>query len=475
MKKALRIFLVAMLAVALLASAVLVASAAEAKRRVDPTTLAPTSDRVVFIMDAPEGKELEGDGTGTDFENPYIPMDHEKFDPLADYPENYYQTSIYQATEMLGTTGGTVVICGPIRLGADQSHGSHNETRDVFTYNWGTKATIKFTSVYNGVDYRETNGAKLIIETPAELGVRGNSIWENIDIVTDGAKRIMSFGSFPTLMGKGIKCYPEDDMYLESASNYISLSGGHRWAKGENQIPTLTVQSGTYNVVAGGMWGSTPTSEMKDATSYLTFEGTAKVLGEISGTVAQNSQYSGHVNITINGGSFPCDIFGVGKTGLVNEDGTVDIVIRGGDFSECWSINAEVGTSSKNSPQLSTLDFSEFEGSKEQLATIYSVATEFTQVLFPGRITEDDLLALVEKVETQPAQTEAPDTPDAPAQTEAVEDEPSNDDKDEQKVDVGENNDNSMMTVLIIVIIVAVVVIGGVGAAIIVILLKKKK
>ena len=475
MKRNLKIFLALAVVAVLLVSAMVAVSAEEASKRVDPVSLKPTSDRVVFIMDAPDGKELEGDGTGSDFANPYITSDHDKFDPNAAHPEYYYQTSLYQATEMLGSSGGTIVICGPVRIGLMQSHGSGADTKDCYTYTWGTKQTIKFTSVYNGVDYRETNGAKLIIETPAEIGVRGASVWENIDIVTVGTKRIMSFGSFPTLMGSGINCYPEDDAYVESAANYISLSGGHRYAKGDNQIPTLTVQSGTYNMICGGIWGVTPTSEMKDATSYLTLEGKTKVLGQITGTVTQNSQFSGHVNITINGGSYPCDIYGVGPTGLVNTDGTVDIIINGGDFSECWSINQSFENAPNNLPAISILDFSEWSGSKEGLAQAYSVVTDFTEVKLPNGMTEDKLLELVEKKETEtiaPEETEAPVGDDS-QETEAPKNDDGND-KPSGAVDV-EGNGGSSNTTLIIVIIVAVVVVAGFGTAILIVLTKKKK
>lgn len=473
MKKTFRIFL-AISIVTLLTVSVMIAASAESARRVDPASLAPTSDRVVFIMDAPEGKELEGDGTGTDFANPYIPSDHEKFNPAADYPENYYQTSLYQATEMLGSTGGTIVICGPVRLGLEESYGSGSDTKDVYTYNWGTKQTIKFTSVYNGVDYRETNGAKLVIEHPAELGVRGTSMWENLDIVTVGTKRIISFGSFPTLIGKGVNCYPEDDVYAESAANYISLSGGHRYAKGDDQIPTLTVQSGTYNVISGGIWGVSASAEMANATVYLTLEGSTTVLGQVIGTVYQNSQFSGHVNITINGGKYPCDIYGVGRTGLKNEDGTVDLVINGGDFSGCWSINAYDSTAPNNPPAASILDFTEFRGSKTDLAAAFAVTTEFSQVKFPGTVTEDELIELAGKTETEPVETE-PAT-DAPEETDVVEDkneEEEKKDEDEGKIDVSNTQSGIPAWVWIVVAAVAVFVIFG--TVVLVVVMKQKK
>jgi hypothetical protein len=223
-------------------------------------------------------------------------------------------------------------------------------------------------------------------------------------------------------------------------------------------------------MIAAGFWGVTPTAEMANATTHLTLEGTTKVLGQISGTVTQNSLFSGHVNITINGGSYPCDIYGAGPTGMKNEDGTVDIVITGGDFSECWSINAYVESAPNNIPLTSVLDFSEFSGTKEALALAYSVSTGFTQVKLPGSVTEDQLIEIAGKVETEAPEVE---------ETEAPEDETDAPEKDNEKEDdvnvgVGDaaGNSNNM---LIIVIIIAIVVVAGFGTAILIVLTKKKK
>lgn len=474
------------MAVMLIATAAFSVSAAEAARRYDPATLQPTSERVIFIKDAPKGEKLTGDGSGFDANNPYIPVEHEKFDPSADAPMNHLQTAFYQATEILGDDGGTIVICGPVHLGANESHGSGATTKDVFTYNWGVKKVIKFTSVYNGVDYRETAGAKITLETPAELGILGSSIWDDITIEVDGTDRAMSFASCPTLIGPGFKTYPSDEAYSEVAANHLSLSGGHRYAKGTDQIPTLTVQAGTYNKIVGGLWGVLTDREMENATSYVTLEGTTKVLGAISGTVGKNSLYSGHVNITINAGTYMCDIYGCANTGFVNDDATVDIVINGGDFKDAWSICGYAPGVKNNVPASSLLDLSGYTGDKTALAQAFAVSADFTTVKLPENVTEAELIDLVAK-ETEPEATTPAETEPAPSETvkqtekadkvtekaEPVESVPSNNIQNGTQND-GQSSD-SLMTVLIIVIIVAVVVIGGLGAAIIVILLKKKK
>ena len=475
-------FFAAALVVVVLAMAVVTVNAAEADRRVDPTTLEPTSDRVIFIKDAPEGGSLTGDGSGHDADNPFIPSDHEQFDPTADYPQNHLQTAFYQATEMLMDDGGTIVICGPIHLGMKESYGSGASTKDVFTAKWGSKKCIKFTSVYNGIDYRETAGAKITLENPALITVLGSSIWDDITIETIGSERVISFSSHPTLVGPGVKTYPADEAFAEVASNYLSLAGGHRYAKGTDQIPTLTVQSGTYNKITGGLWGVVTNGGMENATSYLTLEGTTKVLGFISGTVGKNSTYGGHVNITINGGTYECDIFGCGSTGMTNTDGTVDVVITGGDFSKTWSVAGISPTMQNNAPASTLLDLSGFKGDKASLASLFAVSVDFDTVRLPEGVTEAELVDLAGKQTEAPSTTspavettKAPET-DKPKETakETQKSEVDNDEK-ENNTPVAPAENNSMMTLLIVVIIVAVVIVGGMGAVIIVLLTKNKK
>ena len=296
MKNFAKLFVVALVVTLVAALFVVSASAATTGGMVDPRTLKPTSDTVIFIMDVPEGGELPGDGSGSDANNPLHPEDHESFDPDAEYPRMYFQTPLFQATEALAKTGGTIVICGPTFLGIDQSYGSGATTRDVY-FAQNKDKTIKLTSVYNGVDYRETNGAKIIIDNPAEIGTYGQTIWENIDIETVATNRVISFNGWATLIGEGVNCYPKDELFEGIAPNYISLSGGHRYSGKADMTTNLVVQSGSYNIVAGGIWGVnntrkfdedgnlTQTNNMDGASvSNLTLEGTTTVWGQVIGT-----------------------------------------------------------------------------------------------------------------------------------------------------------------------------------------------
>ena len=495
--------LVVALSVAIIAS--LLAVSSSAAEIVDPNTLTPASDRVIFIKDAPRdennqltGEELPGDGTGSDADNPLKVIDHESFDPTADYPKWHLQTAFYQATELLKEDGGTIVVCGPVYFGIGESYGSGGSTRDVFTAKFGEK-TIKITSVYNGVDYRETAGAKITIALPAEIGMYGQSIWENIDIETADTYRVISFSNYATLIGEGVKCYPSDDAFEGVAANYVSLSAGHRYSGGVDLTTSLVVKSGTYNVIAAGEWGvnttrryneaDNPASGIKSSNNLdgntnanVTLEGTTTVYGEINGTNRQNSEFSGQTTVTINGGTYECDINMVGKTGMINADGKVTLKINGGDFTNAWSINNATAGCSNNLPAVSVLDFSGWTGDLGGLAAAFGVVTEFSEIKFPEGVTKDQVIAAFGTATTaEPAveETEEPKEEETKAEVEETKAE-----VEETKAEVEEtkasetegttdtekeDGSNIGLIIGIVVAVVAVVVI------VVVIATKKKK
>ncbi len=368
----------------------------------DTVTLQPGSDRVIFIKDAPRDEnyvvtgELEGDGTGLDPDNPLRPDEwHEDFDPAAQYPKWHLLTAFYQATELLREEGGTIVVCGPVYFGVGESYGSGGSERDVFTATFRDNV-IKITSVYNGVDYRETAGAKIIIDSPAMLSVRGSSIWENIDIATAAADRAITFDEHRTLIGDGVNCYPTTQEFYTPASSYVSLSAGHRYSGSDGENPTLTVLSGTYNYITGGVWGAVSSAIMENANVNLTLGGTTKVLGVVSGTVRQKAGFSGNVNITINGGTYECDICGVGKTGMLNTDGIVNITINGGDFKNAGSISNVAIDATNNMPASCTVDFSDWTGKMIDLAFANKSVVGIDDIKYPTGVTADNLVELIE-------------------------------------------------------------------------------
>ena len=494
MKKFAKLFACA-LVFALIASLFMLNTSAAAVT--DPNELKPTSDSVVFIMDEPEGGTLPGDGTGKDANNPYQPIDHEGYNPNAEPGQlkQHLQTAFYQASELLEKTGGTIVVCGPVHLGPDDTWGTvSGTTRDVYLAKNGTN-TIKITSKYDGVDNRETNGAKITLEAPAEIGTFGQTNWEYIDIETIGSDRVISFNDFATLVGEGVNCYPKEELYAAVPSMYISLSSGHRYNGGVDKTPNLVVKSGTYNIISASIWGVNNNRSFKDDGSIrttsnhdgatnakLVLEGTTKVLGQVIGTTRFRAEFSGATEIIINGGTYPCDIVCSGITGFSNREGIATLRINGGDFKDAWVISPVTEGNMGNAPAASLLDLSGFKGDNAQLAKVYSLAANagFTSIKLPDGVNADQLAQI-----TPPVSATTPSgnggttiTPEGDNNGQGGiiiggdDAESTYDKQNGGKVDIDGESGNNMM---LIVVIIAAVVIVALVVVIIVILSKNKK
>lgn len=351
--------------------------------------LVPGSDKVVFIADG-----AEGDGTSA--QSPLKPDDSpEGYDPAEQIPKNHLTSSFYQAINILSDAGGgTLVVCGPVRLGFGQSWGNGSVQKDVMTVVFGNK-TIRITSVYDGTDYRETNGARLILESPAMLNIKGQTVWDHIDIVTASADRAISFGGYTTVIGNGVNCYPEYDGFKGVAQQYVSLTAGSRYEKMSNASTDLYVLSGTYNCIAGGSWGVSNQNPYTGVNTNLTLDGDVLILGKIVGTNSglNNSPFGGNVNITINGGTYECDIYAGGKNAFTNSDARVNIKINGGDFKYAWSLCKMAYGYTGNLPKTSVVDFTDFPRScAASLKSLLGVTEGFdaSEILLPDWYDPDE-------------------------------------------------------------------------------------
>ena len=341
-------------------------------------TITPGSNNVIFIADG-----AQGDGSSAD--SPLKPnLSPSGYSATAQNPKNHLKTSFYQAVDKLKSTGGTVVICGEIKLGLEESYGTGSTTKDVFTPTFSKP--IKFTSVYNGVDYRQTKGARILLKFPAEIGVNGESIWENIDIATDGTNRVLSFNNKRTVVGEGVNCYPVDPEKADDPSYYVSLSAGHRYEGAPDGTELhLIVKSGAYNVIAGGGWGVAKTNYyLSGATSYLTLEGTTRVLGGVVGTEKANVQYGGNSVITVNGGTYEGYIYGGGQSSFINTNASVQIIINGGDFSKLRSVLPIDPEAVYHQPKYTSVNLSSLpETQRDAVLKIEKAASGFDDIVLP--------------------------------------------------------------------------------------------
>ncbi|MBE6671175.1 MAG: hypothetical protein E7593_03125 [Ruminococcaceae bacterium] len=334
------------------------------------------SNNVVFISGEPllsETGEIKGDGSGKDADNPLIPHNYES-------GYSYLNTALYQATEKLKNSGGTVVIMGRCYF---------NDI-DVCTAKFGENKIV-FTSVYNGIDYRKSNDAKIILDGNSSISVLGSSVWENIAFETVTEDRVISFNGYRTEIGNGVECRLSDSKKVNESAYYLSLCAGSMTESSYGQAFFLSIKSGTYHKIVAGIWGENIKQTAEDIHTKLYLGGSVKVLGLISGTAQGKCDFGGSVDITIDDGVYECDIVGAFGSGMTNSDSRVSIKINGGNFSKVWSI-CDCGVGCKNdSPQYSVLDFSAWRGELSELAYAYNAVNFFHEVLLPDNVTSDEL------------------------------------------------------------------------------------
>lgn len=420
--------------------------------------------RVIFIADGATGNGLSPD-------SPLKAETHGTFDEAAAYPKYYLNTALYQAAEMLGSEGGTIVLVGEVKIGDAQVYGSGNSQREYHFPKGVGKITM--TSVWNGVDYRETNNARFVITEKAMIEQEGEMVWDGIMIVSGNSDRAICCSNYTTVVTESVTCMALDEIDNESEvpAAFPSIVAGNRY-KGtkEKTDANLTVNGGTWNIVGGGQWGVNAENKFS-GDSNLTMGGNIKVLGAVYGGTRLGSPQNGNVNITINGGTFLNDIYGIGKAGFATTSNTVTIKVNGGDFSEIYSISATAPSLQNNVPVNAVLDFSAHAFAEDATLesfsryNLYTYGNDggFNEVTAPaGYVPEEPVIQT-----TAPVTTEAPAPVTKPA-----------DDKKETK----ETKDSTIVggpekefdpVIVVVIVVIAVVVIGGAAAAFIII--KKKK
>lgn len=327
------------------------------------------ADNVIYIADG-----ATGDGSSAD--SPLCPSTG-NYDPAESNPRRYLDSALYQAVERLSQTGGTVVICGEVKLDASYSYGTGTYTRDFLLPNYG-KRQITFTSFYNGVDYRESNGARLVIETPATLTMGGFSVFKNIDIATKSADdvltaedRMIAAGGHDLYMDVGVNTYVLDrfgnKVTVPENNYYLSICGGNRYGNATGS-PEIVIKSGTYHHVVAGPYGLGNT-----ASGILTGSPKVKItngvfLGFLSGTSAdaptqsgKGGTVAGNTSFEISGGLFYDRILACSPRGYQNAGSTFSLKISGGLFRYdglVFSASSGNGEVIANAP-VSSLDLTE--------------------------------------------------------------------------------------------------------------------
>lgn len=240
--------------------------------------------------------------------------------------------SIAKAVGLLRESGGTIVICGPYTTGYTV-HLPDN------------KKTITVTSVYDGVDYRDTADAKLVFSNSFYLN--GDYVFDDIELSNSSEWNILVCNYNDVLLGDDVKCtltgskathmlllaganggmssYPESYFTFNGECNITVNSGSWLYIKcgnrrGGDDYPIAGIAEGAKLTVTvnGGVYTNTGGSNLTSVT------GMNSTLGEC--------------NLIINGGEFRGPVYAVGRIGdnTTGEkavmSGTVNLEINGGIF-----------------------------------------------------------------------------------------------------------------------------------------------
>lgn len=343
---------------------------------------------VIFIKDG-------GEGDGSSADSPLsLAVSNNVFnvDPKFGSAAGYYDSLLYQAAAHLYGTGGTIVICGEVLCDGDDAVTSGDGYNELILPHLGGEG-ITITSVYDGVDYRETNGARLILQAPCNLVCNNPVTFRDMTICTmssqsfSAANRLIVGCGFETVMDTGVRCAvlnaDGSEMEEPSADFYPTVIGGLATVNQESGTD-VTVRSGTYySLIAGSNGIGVTTYGELYGDSHLTVEGDTVVLGNVSGTSndARGVQ-DGSAYVTINGGTFSGKINMSSNAGFLGSSCKEYLTINGGTFADTVTIGAiSAGNYYKNKPAYSLLDLSGLGGDAEG---VLAKSAGFTDVALPA-------------------------------------------------------------------------------------------
>ena len=220
-------------------------------------------------------------------------------------------STIKAAVTKLGTGNGIIVLCGPTSVGefAEPTHKGH----------------VIITSLYNGVDYRSTSDAALLLNNKYILG--GPVTFENLTVQTDGSTRLFFGNGYPLEFGEGVEC----SITKENGTTYPYVFGGNNnKTSGTLSGASVTISSGHFSKVSGGYRyaGGTINGDISVTINGGTVD--TYVNGSGVGTV------NGDVTVTVNGGRIDHGVYGIDSTSdrKTTVTGDVSVTVNGGDIRD---------------------------------------------------------------------------------------------------------------------------------------------
>ena len=306
---------------------------------------------------------------------------------------SYKDGAFHRALEMLGKTGGTIVICGDVTLTSGRAltryTGTISPHASPLMY---SDQTVRLTSNFGGVDYRQTNGAELIMQRSGKqavnLELNIGTVWSELDFRLDYDYAMMPTISTSTICAY-IACGGHKSVVEESVTVSLSQSGkALDPAKNTKYFPKL--YGGTFNgqsvgstdlTVLGGSWSTVVGGSYEGhlvGGASLTVGGNTVIYDGIYGGGSDNDgELMGDVKLNITGGTVSGKIVIGGSGQFLTEGYSITLTVTGKpDLSKVRIINA--GGNEKAASVV--LDLGGFRNAGANF-TAYFNESEYTQII----------------------------------------------------------------------------------------------
>ena len=193
----------------------------------------------------------------------------------------YLKNALRLAYDQLIGTGGTIVVCGPLTIDSTDGVCDYNSNTgkvalrnspsEFRTLSKSNTNKFRITSVYDGVDYRTTNGAKMTLDQTYTKSVglffNADQVIENVDIAYkynngngwySGSKAtvLISMNGHKLVVGEGVNTSSEPEEGA-TAGRLLTIVGGDRYANCASS--DITVKSGDWEAIIVGGHGMNQT------------------------------------------------------------------------------------------------------------------------------------------------------------------------------------------------------------------------
>lgn len=309
-----------------------------------------------------------------------------------------YKNSVFvRAMEMLSETGGTVVVCGDVTLTSGRGLIRYTSLLSpLATPMVVSNQSVTLTSVYDGVDYREKNGAELIMQRSTDqavdLEINIGTTWTDLDFRVDYNYTVLpsvtmsTIGAFVSFGGQKTVIEPSVNVTLSMAgaplnaaenSEYFPNIYGSYYNMFSEGYTDVTVLGGNWNLVVGGshsgyLMGGTNVTVGGNATLYK---------GLVGGNDGGSGSVCGDVTVKVTGGTIAGKLVAGSASGFDTDEYNVLLQVEGEpDLSGIRIINAGADGFAKSV----VMDLSKLRLRNSKDFTAYYNAEDFTLVQMPS-------------------------------------------------------------------------------------------